>query len=172
MDVFLGVMMADPDLNVDAGAILLDLDIGSGFAGKPPGLDQGSEKLSNLTASKLAKDSITVALDDFVTAVVVTAAPAETEVVEDVDNADVAALEDVKGSATDTGGGTGGGKITPDNPVLIFPLGLGIVTGLIIGDVFELVDADGLATCEVLCVKVVPMNPLEASNDEDVDEAE
>ena len=40
-----------------------------------------------------------------------------------------------------------------------------------IGDVFELVDDDGLATCEVLCVKVVPMNPLEASNDEDVDEA-
>lgn len=164
-------MIADPDLNVDAGAILLDLDIGSGFVGKPPGLDQGSETLSNLTASKLAKDSITVALDDLVidAAVVVTAAPApETEVVEDVDNADVAAFEDVKGSATDTGGG----KITPDNPVLIFPLGLGIVTGLIIGDVFELVDDDdGLATCEVLCVKVVPMNPLEASNDEDVDEA-
>lgn len=170
MDVFLGVMIAGPDLNVDAGAILLDLDIGSGFVGKPPGLDQGSETWSYLTASKLAKDSITVALDDLVTddAVVVTAAPAETEVVEDVDNADdVAALEDVKGSATDIGGG----KITPDNPVLIFPLGLGIVTGLIIGDVFELVDDDGLATCEVLCVKVVPMNPLEASNDEDVDEA-
>ena len=87
--------------------------------------------MSNLTASKLAKDSITVALDDLVidAAVVVTAAPApETEVVEDVDNADVAAFEDVKGSATDTGGG----KITPDNPVLIFPLGLGIVTGLIL----------------------------------------
>ena len=38
-----------------------------------------------------------------------------------------------------------------------------------IGDVFELVfDDEGLATCEVLCVKVVPMNPLEdPSNDED-----
>ena len=38
-----------------------------------------------------------------------------------------------------------------------------------IGDVFELVFEDeGLATCEVLCVKVVPMNPLEdPSNDED-----
>ena len=89
--------------------------------------------MSNLTASKLAKDSITVALDDFVTAalVVVTggAPAAETEVDEDVDNADGnAALEDVKGSGTDTGGG----KITPDNPVLIFPLGLGIVTGLIL----------------------------------------
>jgi len=128
---------------------------------------------SNLTASKLANDSITVALDDLVTAAVAATGggtpPAETEVVEDVDNAEdagAAALEDVKGSAIDTGGG----KITPDNPVLIFPLGLGIVTGLIIGDVFELVDDDdGLATCEDLCVKVVPMNsPLEdPSNDED-----
>ena len=90
---------------------------------------------SNLTASKLANDSITVALDDLVTAAVAATGggtpPAETEVVEDVDNAEdagAAALEDVKGSAIDTGGG----KITPDNPVLIFPLGLGIVTGLIL----------------------------------------
>lgn len=90
---------------------------------------------SNLTASKLANDSITVALDDLVTAAVAATGggtpPAETEVVEDVNNAEdagAAALEDVKGSAIDTGGG----KITPDNPVLIFPLDLGIVTGLIL----------------------------------------
>ena len=34
------------------------------------------------------------------------------------------------------------------------------INNIYIGDVFELVDDDdGLATCEDLCVKVVPMNP-------------
>ena len=93
-----------------------------------------------MTASKFAKDSITV-----VEAVVVAVTTPTGVVVEGVAPNDVGVApndvgvlpnvedvapkaDEVKGSAEATEGvATGGGNITPDNPVLMLPLGLEVL---------------------------------------------